>query len=139
MGDLQQQRKLEVLVIDDDEAIRLLLSDAISEVGDNVTTAVDGEEGKEKYFSKHNSDKSYDVVLTDLNMPNISGTEVIRIVKQTSPQTPVYCMTGKEASEEYQSLAIQLGELKPDGILQKPFNLEKIYQILNEVRSRNFS
>ena len=135
--DLQNQDKpLEVLVIDDDEGVRLFLSNSLEFCGSNVTLASDGQEGIDKYTSMYQAGTPYDLVLTDLNMPRKSGVDVVREIKTLSPTTPVYVVTGREAGQAYQSLATQLGELKPDDVVQKPFNLRTLMNIIGSVRAK---
>ncbi|GEM_PF-5371855 len=129
-------RPLEILVIDDEPALRELLSECIGGYGAKPTQASDGQEGIEKYFAMALAGTPYDAIFTDLMMPRKSGVDVVREIKKLSPLTPVYVITGKEANREYESLAEQLGQLKPDGVIQKPYNLTKIMDILDSVNMK---
>jgi DNA-binding response OmpR family regulator len=91
-----------------------------------VDTAFDGLDGLRQFEEK---EMSFDLIITDLIMPQMSGIELISLIKQQSSHIPVIAITGwgKEPSE----LAL---EAKADIILQKPFDLvaldESISQLL---------
>ena len=132
----EEQKPLELLVIDDDEVIRHLFEEVAKIVGANVTTAVDGQEGIAMYEERYGTATPYDAVITDLNMPKATGVDVTRRVKELSPKTPVYVVTGVEANAEYRRLSAELGELKPDGVLQKPFGLQDLRDVLGQIKSQ---
>jgi len=77
-----------VLVIDDKESMRSMLSQTLSDEGYEVSTAPNGPAGLELA-----RDKGFDVVLTDLKMPNMDGIEVLRSVKEMDVDTAVIVMT----------------------------------------------
>jgi two-component system response regulator PilR (NtrC family) len=105
-----------ILVVDDDEAIRDTLYDLLSEeyVCQTAETA-------EKAFARLEAD-SYDVVLTDISMPGLSGLELLGHVRQKYPQTPVIIISGISDQEHAQGL-IRLGAFD---YLLKPFTLEVV-------------
>lgn len=134
MAQEKSAKPLEILVIDDDPSIRIILSRIISDLGTNATTAVGGKDGIEKYIAALDTDKPYNAVFTDLNMPNGNGVDVIRAVKGLSPSIPLYVITGAEINMEYSNLLAQLGDLKLDGMLQKPFIFMDIQKLLESIR-----
>jgi DNA-binding NtrC family response regulator len=103
-----------VLVVDDDDAIRDTLYELLSEEYLCQTA-----ETAEKAFARLEAD-TYDVVLTDISMPGLSGLELLGQVRQRYPDTPVIIMSGIGDQEHAQGL-IKLGAF--DFIL-KPFKLE---------------
>jgi len=133
-----EQKPLEILVVDDEEQIRSLLSDVMGLKGDSVTTAVDGQDAIDKYFERYEGESPYDIVFTDLSMPKKSGADVVRAVKERSSETPVYVITGREPTEEYERLSNELGELKPDGVIGKPFDINLILDIVEQVRKQKY-
>jgi CheY-like chemotaxis protein len=82
-------RGLRVLAIDDQEIIRDLLLNMFMGMGHEVRVCGSGEEGLEALAAD-----SYDLVLTDLGMPGMSGWEVASAVKKRSPNIPVVLITG---------------------------------------------
>lgn len=105
-----------VLLVDDDETIRDALSEFLSEeyVCHTAETA-------EKAFTRLEDDV-YDVVLTDISMPGLSGLELLGHVRQKFPNTPVIIISGISDQEHARGL-IQLGAFD---FLIKPFRLELV-------------
>jgi two-component system, NtrC family, response regulator AtoC len=77
-----------ILVVDDEPAMRLLLSSVLKEEGHDVTAAASGEEALQLIAKRH-----YQLVLTDLKMPGISGLELLEQVKRDDPGTAVIILT----------------------------------------------
>jgi DNA-binding NtrC family response regulator len=105
-----------VLVVDDDETIRDTLYELLSEeyVCQTAETA-------EKAFARLEADP-YEVVLTDISMPGLSGLELLGHVRQKFPNTPVIIISGIGDQEHAQGL-IKLGAFD---FLLKPFTLEVV-------------
>ena len=105
-----------VLVVDDDDTIRDTLYDLLSEeyICQTAETA-------EKAFARLEAD-SYDVVLTDISMPGLSGLELLGHIRQKYPETPVIMISGIGDHEHAQGL-IKLGAFD---FLMKPFSLEVV-------------
>jgi CheY-like chemotaxis protein len=107
--------KKRVLVVDDEEGIRLLYKEELEEEGCEVTLAASGEEAIEKLESD-----SIDLVLLDIKMPGMDGVEVLRKVKEKWKDLPVILCTayphyknefGTWASEAYIVKSSDLREL----------------------------
>jgi len=77
-----------ILVVDDEPAMRLLLSSVLKEEGHDVATAASGEEALQLIAKRH-----YHLVLTDLKMPGISGLDLLEQVKRDDPGTAVIILT----------------------------------------------
>ena len=105
-----------ILVVDDDETIRDTLYDLLSEqyVCQTAETA-------EKAFARLEADE-YDVVLTDISMPGLSGLELLGHIRQKYENTPVIIISGISDQEHAQGL-IRLGAFD---FLLKPFRLEAV-------------
>jgi CheY-like chemotaxis protein len=114
-------RTARILVIDDEEFVRSVLFRTLAQVNHQVTLAEDGEKGVE-LFKKG----KFDMVLTDLGMPGMSGWEVCRTVKKINPRTAVGMITGwgMEMSRS------KMEEYGLDFFISKPFDFN---QILNAV------
>ncbi len=104
-----------VLVIDDDADVRELVADALAAQGHSVTVAGGGREGLDRFETGR-----YDLVLTDLGMPDLNGWEVARAIKASSAHTPVLLLTGWADVVD----ADTTGGV--DGILKKPFGLGRL-------------
>jgi len=116
-------RPVRILVIDDEEAVRDILSRMLKIKGHQVEVAGDGEEGIE-LFKK----QSFDLVFTDLGMPRISGWEVGKTMKALDPTVPVIMITGWGMELDRAKMV----ENGVDLIISKPFNFDQVTQIIYE-------
>ncbi len=111
-----------VLVIDDEQivldSIRKILKDEDCE----VDVALSGREGLESALNRH-----YDVVLTDIRMPDIGGMRVLRDIKRAKPSLPVVMITGY-ATVQSAVQAMHLGAME---YVEKPFTPEKIIEVVS--------
>jgi len=83
-----------ILVIDDDPLLRQSLQDVLQSEGHLVTVAEGGVAGLTAFRIAQIQQEPFSAVITDLGMPGMDGREVARVVKQTSPETPVILLTG---------------------------------------------
>jgi signal transduction histidine kinase/CheY-like chemotaxis protein len=119
----KKQKKARILVIDDEEDIRKLLKDILTNAGHKVEIAADGNEGIE-IFKK----KKFDLVLTDLGMPVMSGWEVAEKVKSINEKVPVALITGW-------NVKLDGSEMNDSGInlvIHKPFKMEQVLNLVQE-------
>lgn len=106
----------EILIVDDDDVIRDTLYELLSEKYDCQTA-----ETAEKALARLKANQ-FDVVLTDISMPGLSGLELLGQVLQQYPKTPVIIISGISDQEHAQGL-IKLGAFD---YLLKPFRLEVV-------------
>ena len=130
----EPSKPLEILVIDDEPSVRDALKDILENYGERVSLAEDGQRGIFQYNARLETEKPYDAVFTDLNMPILTGVDVTRYIKTLTPQIPVVVITGKEQNATYQELSEQLGQLKPDYVIGKPFSFEQIENVLRDIK-----
>ncbi len=117
-------RGLRILAIDDQRMILDLLESMLSTMGHTTEVAENGEEGLRKF-----SRDSFDLVITDLGMPDISGFDVSQRIKQLKPEVPIVLITGWGANFE----EIQLKEAGVDYLLAKPFRLEQLIAVIEKI------
>jgi len=79
----------DILIIDDEKAIRKTLSEILSFEGYKIDEASDGEEGLRKF-----RERNYDVVLCDIKMPKIDGIEFLQKAGESNPDIPVIMISG---------------------------------------------
>ena len=115
------ERKLKILVVDDDENIRSILNDILALDGHQVVEADSGNSAVEAF-----APEKFDLVITDLGMPGMSGWEVAKTVKEKDPNKPVILVSGWGGQIDKQ----RLKEFKIDFLLSKPFNIEEIRSVL---------
>jgi DNA-binding response OmpR family regulator len=114
-----QVRPGRVLVIDDEPEIAALLEDILTSEGHTVETAVNGADGVKLAKSSH-----YDMVITDLGMPGLSGWEVARRIRDEVADLPVVLITGWGASlDEDKVRNAGIAE-----VVQKPFDIDTVLE-----------
>ncbi len=113
-----------LLIIDDDQSVLNLLESYLNKNYDVVcmSNSLDGLKQIES------AEKGFDLIITDLVMPEISGIGLISILKKEHPEIPIIAITGK--GEEPEKLSI---EAKADGILQKPFELSALEKMITDI------
>jgi len=116
-----------ILVIEDETHIRGLLVQILMSEGHTVRWAVDGQHGL-ALFEK----EEFDIVFTDLSMPEVSGWEVTHAVKKTDPRIPVVLATGWGDQLDPQ----RLQESGVDLVLAKPFRVEQVLSALTDALAR---
>ena len=116
-----------VLVIDDESGVRDVIATTLMREGYRVTTCANGREGITRFDAE-----PFDLVMTDLGMPGLTGWDVAAHVKQRSPGTPVVLVTGwgdRMTPEEVQARGV-------DFLISKPFQLDQIRAIARLALSR---
>ena len=112
-----------VLVVDDYAHIRQMLYEVLKDQGYHITTAPDGEVALE-ILSSHN----FDLVITDLNMGQVNGIEVLKKAKSLSPQPRVIIATGNPDV----TYAIEALRCKADDYLLKPFRIADLLDRISQ-------
>jgi len=126
--DVKREGEARILVIDDEEHVREILSKILTRAKYQVVVAENGERGIE-LFRKG----KFDMVLTDLGMPEMSGWEVCRAIKKINPHLPVGMITGWGAGIDRP----QMEENRLDFVISKPFDSEEVLnQIAEKVSSK---
>lgn len=110
-----------ILVVDDEPDVIAILQRMLTREGQEVITAQSGAEGLAALESA-----SYDMVLTDLGMPDMSGVAIAHRARQINPDMPVILVTGWEATITPE----QLTEMGATGVLAKPFTYAQLRALL---------
>lgn len=115
-----------ILTVDDSASIRLTTRVTLSNAGYSVTEAVDGLDGLNKLKGGE-----YDLVVTDLNMPNMDGLTMIRELRKLPAHTgvPIIFLTTESDGE----LKAQAKAAGATGWLTKPFDPESLVKIARKV------
>ncbi len=116
-----------VLLVDDDEKILFLLSDALAEHGFTVITTAYPEEARPVV-----EDKRADAVLLDLVMPGMDGIEVLRTIKKLNPLIPVIMLSGHGTIEK----AVKSVKMGAYDFLEKPISSDKVAVTLKNAISQ---
>lgn len=116
--------RLEILVVDDEDPVLQVMADLLTAMGHTVTKALGGPMGVE-LLDKHR----YDVVFSDLGMPEVNGWDLALAAKSRHPNTAVVLVSGWGFQLEEDTVA-QRGV---DLVLAKPFSWEDVAQALRQV------
>lgn len=108
-----------VLIVDDEEGIRELLSRTLALAEYDVATVPDGVAALQHL---RDTGEAYNLMIADLRMPGMDGLELIREVKQFNPQIPIIIITGFSS----ESAAIQAVNLGVSGYLTKPVGIPQV-------------
>lgn len=129
--DLTQQTKMpehpRILVVDDDDALRMVLSDILLKEGFVVTTAIDGQAAIE-LLRNH----TYDLVLLNIFMPNISGYGVLTFINEHNISTKIIMLTAYSELK----LAVECKELGADDFIGKPFMRRDLLNTIRQVLTK---
>jgi len=121
--------KSRILVVDDEESIREFLEIMLKKEGYEVTTAEDGAKAKEILTKK-----SFDMVISDMQMPNVTGIELLRHVRENYPDLVFMIITAFGTTET----AVEAMKLGAYDYLTKPFKIDEVrLNIANALRSKN--
>ena len=118
--------KNKILVADDEEALRTVLSSELEGEGYNVHSAADGQEAITLLQSNE-----FDLILLDIKMPNVDGFEVLKFVKDKSPKTKVVMLTGFADLKN----AIESKKLGAEDFISKPYDLVDLLTTVERVLS----
>jgi len=121
--------QFKLLIIDDNEEILVALKNFFSKKDYLVVTASNGLDGLKLFEAGHDE---YDLVITDLVMPNIGGVALISMFKKQTQDLPIIAITGY--GEQPESLAL---EAQADVVLEKPFKLEELEDIVKKLLEEN--
>jgi len=120
-------KNLRVLIVDDEEAILEGTLQFMSKFFDHVDTAVNGQDALQKI----NTSQQYDVVFTDIRMPEKNGWELIQAIRDFDKNIYIAAMTGSPELGDDKLIALC------NQYLRKPVNFENMIQILDELSQRN--
>ena len=120
-------KKFKLLIIDDNEEMLAALYNFFIKKNYDVVATPNSLHALKLIEAEK---KGFDLVITDLVMPNISGVGVISILKKKHPGTPVIAITGW--GEHPEALA---AEAKADLVLEKPFRLPALDKLINDLLS----
>jgi len=118
---------LNILVVEDDISIRKIVRDRLKMEGYSVTTAEDGKAGWEKFL-----ENTYQLIITDINMPKINGIELLNKILATKIKVPAVVMSGG-LSKGIETLVKETGA---SAFLRKPFSVRELVDVVNSNLNR---
>jgi two-component system response regulator PilR (NtrC family) len=118
-----------ILIVDDDEAVLLVLHDILAELCGSleIVACADAAEAVDRVEAEH-----FDLVLTDLKMPEVDGVALTRVVRDTSEDTVVIWLTAY-GSDESREMGGRLGVYR---VLDKPLEVNEIQAVVRDALRR---
>jgi CheY-like chemotaxis protein len=116
-----------ILLVDDDEQFRNMLSETLRGAGYEVLEAREGAEGL-KFYHEHGTD----LIITDLIMPEKEGLEIIQELRRNDPEVKIIAMSGggRNGPYDYLKVAKAFGARQ---VLAKPFSRQEILKAIEQV------
>lgn len=114
-----------ILIVDDEEILRLLISDTLEDLDVQIEIAEDGKIALEKL-----AQTDYDLILLDYMMPELTGMEVLeQLSKEQRARTPILMLTAK-AQDADRTKALEAGVRR---FIPKPFSPLELLQVVEEI------
>lgn len=115
-----------ILIVDDTTSMRQMISFTLNSAGHEVLEASDGDEAL-----KLANENTFDLIITDINMPNMDGIELVRSLRNNTNYkfTPIILLT----TESQQSKRDEGKSAGATGWIVKPFNPEQLIQVVEKV------
>lgn len=122
------KRSFHVLVVDDHDSVLVFLTKALKEEEVLVTGRADANAAIE--YLRTNSQR-IDLLITDLQLPDMAGEQLVKVVKEISPNLPVVLCSGADR----QKVSEIAGRLDAYGYLGKPVNMTKLLKMIDSLRT----
>ena len=116
-----------IMIIEDDEEMRSLLKDFFEEEGFETDSVSNGVDALRMFSEDH-----FDLVITDIRMPGLTGLDILPRIRRLKPETPVIVMTAY-GSDDVRRRAFERGATT---YLEKPIQLSKLRSVIREMVSR---
>jgi len=122
------QANLHILLVDDEEMVRMSYQSILTELNQRVTLCASAEEALQLF---HASTTPFDLVMTDFSMPNMNGVELALQIHALSPNTPIFLCTGYRdvVSPE------QLAKAGITDVLSKPIDYAQVENLINQANN----
>jgi CheY-like chemotaxis protein len=130
---IQKNRALHILCIDDEPQVQELLKACLTTLKHDVDVASGGKQGIEMFRQAAHRKTPYEIVVTDLGMPDIDGRQVAKTIKKEFQGTPVIMMTG------WGTMMKEEGEAPPevDALVGKPPRIRELNELLLRFTARS--
>jgi DNA-binding response OmpR family regulator len=122
-----QKQKIRILVIDDEDVIRDFLEEIFVTSGYEADGAATGQEGIALFEARH-----YDLVFSDLGLPEMSGWDVAKVIRSKSARVPIVLLSGWGIQLD----DVRIKESGVDLVLSKPCQMEDLLKTVDEALMR---
>jgi DNA-binding response OmpR family regulator len=125
-----QSFKTRVLLVEDEDLARKTLSFYLNTIFDEVVLAKDGEEGLNLVKENFQNNEDFDLVITDLNMPNLSGMQMIDEILKLHPTQRFIIVSAHKNEEDL----LKLINLRVSGYFVKPLDIDNMMLMLQKAK-----
>lgn len=124
--------KKKILIIEDEKMVNYFLETRLKKEGFGVEIALDGQEALHKVYHK-----AYDLILTDMMIPNISGLELIMRIKKSelNSNVPILVLSGLSSAD----LIVDVLAIGVNDYITKPFSIKVLMAKINQLLGSNIS
>ena len=133
VGKVVEGKQRKVLLVDDEDSVRMVMAMTLEDCGFEVEEAADGQIAKEMF--NRNPD-AYAALVLDYMMPNANGAEVAQLIKETRPELPIILSSGvwseKESPDESYEAYRKLGDVG----MKKPFSATRLMAVMHDLLDR---
>lgn len=124
---MKDDETFRILVVDDNKELREILEEFLKMDGHHVDGSPNGRDALERHQKS-----PFDLIITDLNMPEISGMELIKMIRKEDPDTEFVIITGY-ASMDSAVEAVRIGAFD---YIVKPFRMEELHVVVKNARDK---
>jgi DNA-binding response OmpR family regulator len=126
MNVVENNSAVQILIVEDDEEMRSLLKEFLEEEGFETECASNGTDALREIAKK-----PFDLIVTDIEMPGLTGLDIIPEMNKLRPEVSIIVMTSF-ANEEVHRRSLEKGA---GGYLEKPIHIEKLKALIHEMLS----
>ena len=121
---------IQLLLVEDDQRIAALIKQGLEEQGFEVTAAYDGLMGKKLAVNR-----SYDIIITDIILPNLNGIDLCKEIRRVKPDVPIIMLTALGTTDD----KVEGFDAGADDYLVKPFELRELLVRIRALLKRSAS
>jgi PAS domain S-box-containing protein len=125
---LNYPHHLNLLYVDDDAFSLVLTQEILKKYFTNIITAIDGQDGYEKFINNH-----IDIVITDINMPKVSGLEMISKIREIDSEVSILILSSYREDDFF----VQSISFGVDGYLLKPIDTQQLETMIGKILKKN--
>jgi CheY-like chemotaxis protein len=121
--DTEYLKTLNLLYVEDEDTVRDLTANILKNFLNSIVVAKDGQEGLELFQNNDiNSNNSFDVIITDINMPRLDGLSMIEEIRKSNRDIPIIITTAHDDP----SFLSKSEKLNVQGYVSKPLNMSEL-------------
>lgn len=134
---IKYSKSINVLYAEDNKVLRDVMEDLLEHYFNNLDVAEDGQEALEMYLKMHDNNTPYDLIITDINMPNMNGIDMSREILKLEPSQKIIVVSA------YSEYITSLKEIGITAILSKPIQYKElsgcIFEVSKEIYDNNLA